>query len=186
MTSTIKVNMNKLFARPRILKNGKESKMFEIPTLCEMHTSPEIVRNWVFYGTLDAELTYFLFFALKDLMTKLPVKFEDLKNIWDVYETFWQPFGKILTDIEREGISINIQHLCFCLEQASKDYFEMRQGFQNFIKEHLPESPEFNPMSNTQMQQVRPLTQDALRPFQATQDAEEGKCKDSRYHGGRR
>ena len=146
--------MNKLFARPRILKNGVESKIFEIPSISEMHTNPNIVKNWVFYGTLDAELTYYLFHALKSLMIKLPVNFENLKTIWDVYLKYWQPFGLILTDIEREGIFINIKHLCYCLEQASRDYFSMRMGFQDFIREYMVDSPEFNPMSNTQMQQV--------------------------------
>jgi DNA polymerase-1 len=154
MESAIKINMNKLFARPRLLKNGRESKVFEMPAISEMHTNPDIVRNWVFYGTLDAELTYFLFQSLKKLMKMLPVKFEKLNNIWDVYQHFWRPFGEVLTGIEKEGIFINLQHLCACLENASKDYFLMRRGFQDFISKHLPDSPEFNPMSNTQMQQV--------------------------------
>lgn len=155
MESAIKVNMNKLFARPKILKNGQESKIFEMPSIREMHTSPELAERWVFYGTLDAELTYFLFHSLKNLMSRLPVKFEKLANIWEVYDIFWRPFGEVLTDIEREGISVDLQHLCFCLESASQDYFLMRRGFQDFVERHLPESPEFNPMSGTQMQQVQ-------------------------------
>ena len=154
MKSEIKININKLFARPKKLKNGNDSKMFEIPSISEMHTNPEIVRNWVYYGTLDAEVTYYLYKALKDLMQQLPVQFEELKTIWDVYQTYWRPFGKVLTDIEREGIFINLRHLSSCLEKSSQDYFLMRIGFQDFINRYLPESPEFNPMSNTQMQQV--------------------------------
>jgi len=29
----------------------------------------------------------------------------------DLYEKYWRPFGEVLTDIEREGFEVNVDHL---------------------------------------------------------------------------
>ena len=34
-----------------------------------------------------------------------------MKNNFDLYQKYWQPFGELLTDIERRGFKINIKHL---------------------------------------------------------------------------
>ncbi len=82
-----------------------------MPDTLELHTNQATILDWVNYGTLDAELTYFLYFVFKDLMKKLPMEFEDMENIFDVYQKYWLPFGKILTDIERNGIKVNKEML---------------------------------------------------------------------------
>ena len=28
-------------------------------------------------------------------------------NMWHMYERYWQPFGKLLTDMEKEGMLVN-------------------------------------------------------------------------------
>jgi DNA polymerase-1 len=154
MNESIKVNMNKLFARPKLLKNGTESKIWEIPSIIEMHTNPSIIKNWVFYGTLDAELTYYLFCSLKEIMEKLPVEFEDLSTTWDIYDQYWKPFGEVLTGIEKRGIKVDYDYMIDCLIRASTDYFNQRKIFKDFIEEINPECTEFNPSSGQQMQHL--------------------------------
>ena len=34
-----------------------------------------------------------------------------MKNLLDVYSRYWKPFGELLTDMEREGIKVNVVHL---------------------------------------------------------------------------
>ena len=31
--------------------------------------------------------------------------------MWELYKRYWLPFGAVLTDMEREGIEINMQHM---------------------------------------------------------------------------
>ena len=44
-------------------------------------------------------------------MKTLPVDFPGLNNVNDIYEKYWKPFGRILTDIERNGIKVDKNQL---------------------------------------------------------------------------
>ena len=57
--------MKNLFARKKLLKNGQEGKLFESPDTLELHTSQELIRQWIDYGTFDAEITFFLYYCMK-------------------------------------------------------------------------------------------------------------------------
>ena len=35
------------------------------PDCLEIHTSPELIHKWINYSTLDAEITFFLYYSLK-------------------------------------------------------------------------------------------------------------------------
>lgn len=41
--------------------------------------------------------------------------------MWELYLKYWLPFGEILTDIEREGILVDMQHMRRIEEQAKFD-----------------------------------------------------------------
>lgn len=60
----IKEPMKNLFARKKILKNGQEGKLYEFPDIIEIHTSEELIHQWIDYGTFDAEVTWFLYHTL--------------------------------------------------------------------------------------------------------------------------
>ena len=60
---------------------------------------------------MDSELTYYLYYALKEEMLKLPVNFKDLSNVFDIYQKYWLPFGELLTEIEKIGIRVSREHL---------------------------------------------------------------------------
>jgi hypothetical protein len=53
-SSKSKQPMDKLFSRPKLLKNGQPGKQFEMPEIEELHTNPELVSDWVHYSTLDS------------------------------------------------------------------------------------------------------------------------------------
>lgn len=36
---------------------------------------------------------------------------EDMRNNFDLYVKYWVPFGELLTDMEREGIKVDIDYL---------------------------------------------------------------------------
>lgn len=31
--------------------------------------------------------------------------------MWDIYTKYWLPFGELLTDMEREGFKIDLEHM---------------------------------------------------------------------------
>lgn len=68
MNVIVKEKMKNLFARKKLLKNGTEGKLFECPDTIEIHTSPELIKQWIDYGTFDAEITYYLYHCLKKLL----------------------------------------------------------------------------------------------------------------------
>ena len=63
------------------------------------------------YATFDAEITYFLRETLSYKLTQLGSWEEDMKSNLDLYLKYWLPFGEVLTDMERVGFKVNVDHL---------------------------------------------------------------------------
>jgi DNA polymerase-1 len=147
----MKVNMKKLFARQKVLKNGNIGKTLEMPSLIELHTDPELLPKWVDYATLDAEATFFLREVLVREMLKYPTDYEGCVNIFDLYCQYWLPFGEILTDIERIGIRVNTDHLQKAELQAKKDIEDLKASFIDFVRETQEDAYEFNASSTQQL-----------------------------------
>lgn len=76
-----------------------------------MHTDPKYVKDWVEYSVFDAEITYYLREALSFRLCKLETKEEDMNDNFSLYLKYWLPFGELLTDMEREGIKIDLDYL---------------------------------------------------------------------------
>ena len=153
MDEDLKVNLKKIFSRRRVLKNGELGKTLEMPSIIEMHTDATLLPKWIKYATLDAEATFFLREVLVKEMMKYPTDFEGLDNIFNLYCRYWLPFGEILTDIEREGIRVNLAHLKKAEKQAFADMEELKGDFIRFVRKIQPEAWEFNPSSTQQLQQ---------------------------------
>jgi DNA polymerase-1 len=73
-----------------------------------------------------------------------------------LYNKYWRPFGTVLTDIEREGIKINLAHVEKIKQQAIDDSKKKEQEFLSFVKtfQDDPNIHLFNPSSSRQMQQL--------------------------------
>jgi len=49
-------------------------------------------------------------------------------NMWHMYERYWQPFGKLLTDMEKEGMLVNrCAAVVLCLVCRSPETAFLRQ-----------------------------------------------------------
>ncbi len=81
------------------------------PDIEEMHTDERYVLNWVDYSTFDAEITYFLRETLAYQLCCLPTSEEGMKDMLELYTKYWLPFGELLTDMERLGFKVDIEHL---------------------------------------------------------------------------
>lgn len=82
-----------------------------MPSLIELHTDPSNLNKWIEYATFDSEATFYLYHVLRSLMKELPVNFEGMQTIEDIYDKYWLKFGELLTEIERKGIRVNTEHL---------------------------------------------------------------------------
>lgn len=154
MQDHIKTGMSKIFQRRKRLANGELGKTIEMPSILELHTSPEFVANWISYSALDAETTFFLREVLTKELTKFGVRFEGMKNLFDLYVKYWLPFGEILTNIEREGIRVDLNHLSKAEQKATEDLNKLEAKFIDWVKMIQPEAKDFNPGSTQQLQQL--------------------------------
>ena len=125
-----------------------------MPSILELHTSPETIDKWIDYGTLDSEVTYYLYYTLKNLMENLPVHFEDMRTLFDIYKKYWLPFGEVLTEIERNGIRVNRGQLENSKVSAEKTVKELKEKVRECVLKLQPDCIEFNPSSVQQMQQL--------------------------------
>lgn len=104
--------MEDIFKRSRVLKTGGKGVSYEYPNTLTLHTNVEYLKKWIEYSVLDSEATYYLRATLMGLLKKDKIKQEaDVNNMWMLYEKYWLPFGEILTDIERQGIKIDMDHM---------------------------------------------------------------------------
>jgi DNA polymerase-1 len=114
-----KIDMKKLFQSKKILANGEEGKSYVMPDIEELHTTPKYITNWITYSVLDAEVTYYLRDIFQLLLQSLPSKTHThknpvghfYKNNYDLYLNYWRPFGELMTEMERNGIKIEVEYL---------------------------------------------------------------------------
>lgn len=125
-----------------------------MPTILELHTSTETISKWIDYGTLDSEVTYYLYYTLKNLLEDLPVNYEDMRTLFDIYNKYWLPFGEVLTEIERNGIRVNKEQLENSRKSAEKTVKELKNTVRECVLKLQPDCIEFNPSSVQQMQHL--------------------------------
>lgn len=183
LENNIKTNMKKLFARPRVLKNGTIGKTFEYPSIIEMHTDEKLIKDWVIYSTLDAEITYFIREVLAIKLSKLSIKHENMNNLLDFYYKYWLDFGEMLTDLERNGIKIDIEYLKEIQKKAEDHLMCCKLQFLEWVKttQNHPYINEFNPNSSQQLQQLffAPFKRNKKDQIKKEEESESEKDEDS-------
>jgi DNA polymerase-1 len=114
-----KTDMKQLFQYKKILASGEEGKSWSMPTIEDLHTDSKYLKDWIKYSVIDAEVTYYLRDALQILLQSLSTKTITHKNPvgslfkdnYQLYLNYWRPFGELMTDMEREGIRIDVNYL---------------------------------------------------------------------------
>ena len=61
---------------------------------------------------------------------------EGLKNNLNLYNKYWRPFGKLLTEMEREGFRIDVKHLRKSEIQATEDRKIYEKEFLEYVHEN--------------------------------------------------
>lgn len=131
--ANVKNDMKKLFAKQKTLKSGDIGRSIVYPTIIELHTDENLVKDWVFYSTLDAELTYFLKEVLMIKLMELSTSFEGMETMLDLYYKYWLDFGETLTDMERKGIKVNREYLKEIQGKAELDLVDREKCFKDWV-----------------------------------------------------
>lgn len=100
--------------------DGTKGKVLLFPDVEEMHTSPQHIAKWVEYSCFDAEITFYLRETLVKLLRELKAE-EGLDDNFTLYIKYWLPFGEVMTDMERLGIKIDIDHLNKIQQEAETE-----------------------------------------------------------------
>jgi DNA polymerase-1 len=148
---TPKVGMKTRFGQTNTLTDGTPGKELILPPLETVQRDADMVVEWIDYSTLDAEATFKLYRFLKLQLQEL--SWHGTRSQWDFYWDLWRPFGELLTDVEREGIFVDREHLRAMETKAVGDELEHQQRFVQWASQFCPEARLMNPKSTAQKQQ---------------------------------
>lgn len=146
-----KKTITERFGGPKIKKDGTPGKIIEVPPFSRLQREPQFVTDWIEYSVLDAECTWYLRDALQRELMKMWWK----KNLsmWDFYIREWLEFGELLTEMEREGIRVDLQHLKKIQQIAERDSETKKNLFLEWAKTKCEDAKYMNIESDVQLQQ---------------------------------
>ncbi|EFA79328.1 mitochondrial DNA polymerase A [Heterostelium album PN500] len=147
-----KTSIKDLFGKNKIKADGLPGKDIIVPPLEVIQRHPKHLETWIEYSSLDAELTW-------NLRENLQAKLQNMvwmndTNMWDFYHNLWRPFGHLLTDMERRGMKVDIEHLKTVEGVATKDIQDNMDAFQQWAVKYCPNAKYMNPSSDAQIQQL--------------------------------
>lgn len=61
-----------------------------------------------------------------------------MNNLLDFYNKYWLPFGEILTDMERRGFEVNLEHLKDIRLKAEADIVKSKKLFLDWVQSTQP------------------------------------------------
>eukprot|EP00347_Sterkiella_histriomuscorum_P005807 403355195 len=134
------------------LKDGTKGKVLTFPDVEVIHTNK--VEEWVGYSCYDAEITFFLRETLSKLLMTQQTDEEGMQDMLGLYSKYWRAFGEVLTDMEREGIKIDVEYLKEIQLIAEKDKSQYEEKFLEWVYKIQEDAKEFNPASAHQIQQL--------------------------------
>ena len=148
---TPKVPMKQRFGQMNTLMDGSPGKDLILPPLEALQRDADTIVDWVDYSTLDAEATYHLYKFLERHLRML--EWHGEKTQWEFYWLHWRPFGELLTDMEREGIMVDLPHLKAAQSLATLAALDHQNRFVEWASHFSPEARLMNPKSTAQKQQ---------------------------------
>jgi hypothetical protein len=159
-----KQSMKELFAKPNVKKDGTDGRLFVLPDVTTLQTSPETRYNWIDYSTLDAQATWLLRESLECKLRNMPVEackilsakpgFTVCATMWDFYQQNWKPFGELLVDLETNGMLVDKEQLQVAETLAQGHQQDAENHFRSWAEQRCEGARWMNVGSGAQ---VRPL-----------------------------
>jgi hypothetical protein len=193
-----KQGMKELFAKPKLkkvnvvpvlrlaallrralhqtLQDGTPGKEVILPPLDEVQRDPVLWNAWVEYSTYDAEATWRIREILEEKLRARP--WIAPRSMWDFYQLFIVPFAECLTDMERAGIYVDVQHH---LPQAEKlalvDRDDAEKAFIQWADKYCPDASRMNVASDVQKAHLLFAPCVKQKPFARRAQSSAGKSK---------
>lgn len=156
-----KKTMKDRFGAHRVLKDGTASKDVVVPSTLELQRSDEHGRAWIEYAVSDAELTHRLMEVLSKELGSMEIApggnaLSDLpyRNLRQLYDTLFVPFGNMLIDMERTGFKVDVDMLRTAQGAAEEDRDRLEDKFRDWASGHCPDARYMNVNSGKQKQQL--------------------------------
>lgn len=148
----VKRSLKDRFGEQKLRKDGTPGKTLTFPKLDELQRSKEHIHDWIEYSTFDAEATWHIRRELERLLKDM--HWTEKSNMWDFYYREWLDFGEVLTEIENNGIKIDVDHLKTAEQMALVDYENNRKDFIEWASKHCSDAVHMNIESDAQKQQL--------------------------------
>jgi hypothetical protein len=148
-----KLTMKQLFGMLKLKKDGTPGKQIVVPPVEQLQRQPQWRRDWIEYSVQDAKLTWELHRVLRDKLVAMPWASRPADsngnttaaggepaelNMYDFYETYIVPFAECLTDIEREGITVDSDQLARSERRAIIERAEAEATFRAWATAPAP------------------------------------------------
>lgn len=56
-----------------------------------------------------------------------------MANLEDIYLNYWLPLGELLTDMERRGMAVDLDHIRTIKKQAEEDMIVFEKKFLSWV-----------------------------------------------------
>ncbi|XVE80351.1 hypothetical protein DITRI_Ditri14bG0132800 [Diplodiscus trichospermus] len=148
-----KTSMKTIFGKKKVKKDGSEGKITTIAPVEKLQREERTL--WICYSALDAISTLRLYESLKNKLSSMSWVFDGKpvsgKSMYHFYLEYWQPFGKLLVKMEREGMLVDRAYLAQ-LEKVAKAEQEIAANrFRTWASRYCDDAKYMNVGSDTQL-----------------------------------
>jgi len=159
-----KLGMKKIFGKPKLKKDGTPGKTIELPPMEVIQTTDDSRDRWIEYAALDAMATWFLRESLEAKLRGIscdacPIlsgkpQFKKSTTLWDFYTRYTRPFGNLLTQMERSGMRVDLEHLANAEQLAMSDKKVAEEYFREWAASKCEDAKYMNVGSGLQIRQL--------------------------------
>jgi DNA polymerase I len=159
-----KLGMKKIFGKPKLKKDGTPGKTIELPPMEVIQTTSDSRDRWIEYAALDAMATWFLRESLEAKLRGIscdacPIlsrktQYKKSTTLWDFYTKYTRPFGDLLTQMESNGMLVDLQHLANAEKLAIADKKIAEEYFREWASSKCEDAKTMNIGSGIQIRQL--------------------------------
>ncbi|GAB2284669.1 hypothetical protein Dimus_019121 [Dionaea muscipula] len=155
-----KVSYKTIFRHRKVKKDGSLGKTTTIASVEELQRGDRI--PWICYSCLDSIKTFELYDSLKSKLSNMPWIEEGRRkkingteaSMLKFYEYYWRPFGKLLVEMETEGMLVDRAYLAEVEKVAVAEQQAAADRFRSWASRYCPDARYMNVGSDTQLRQL--------------------------------
>lgn len=149
-----KISMKSIFGRKKIKKDGSEGKLTCVAPVEELQREERI--PWICYSALDSISTLSLFESLKAKLSSMKwvVNGQTKGVMYQFYEEYLRPFGKLLVEMESVGMLVDRAYLADMEKLAISEQNVAASRFRKWAAKYCPDAAHMNVGSDAQLRQL--------------------------------